>query len=213
MVVGAWATLFTGGADGSPPLLTKPVPSAKIDDIEKKLRTAIQVRSDGRSETRALEQVFKQFDKNHTGDIDFPEFRAAMERFGLATGGHEAVSGCTLEVIKALFDRCACAQHAMSDCALITDLRCDVFDPHLYFLDSGPADDPDGSSAITYDEFIKGLFKLPTAPASTRKSTAAPTAATSTSLPLPSERGESSRPPSASGSYARGRGGAAIHRM
>ena len=62
-------------------------------------------RSSGNSETRALEAAFKAFDVDKSGTIEFSEFRTAMERFGLATGGDSAVTGCTVEVILALFDR------------------------------------------------------------------------------------------------------------
>merc|ERR1719440_963085 len=86
-------------------VLPRPVAAQKVDAIEKKLIDAIRTRSSGSSETRALETTFKQFDIDKNGTIEFAEFRAAMERFGLATGGHEAVSGCTLDVIAALFDR------------------------------------------------------------------------------------------------------------
>ena len=100
MVTGAWATLFAGGKGA---LVQKPVPSQQVDEIEKRLIDAIRARSNGTSETRALEQVFRMFDTNKNGTIDFKEFRAAMERFGLTSGGEH--SGCTLAVIMALFDR------------------------------------------------------------------------------------------------------------
>ena len=170
MVVSAWSMLFNSKVVGDG-ALPKPVEGRKIDAIEKRLIDAIRIRSTGNSETRALETTFKQFDIDKNGTIEFSEFRTAMERFGLATGGHEAVSGCTIDVIHALFDRY----------------------------------DPDGSGSLSYDEFIKGIFKLPDAPKSARAGGGDLTAATGTSLALPSERGEGGRP--TTGSYARGRGG------
>ena len=66
--------------------------------------------------------------------------------------------------------------------------------------------DPDGSGSLSYDEFIKGLFKLPDAPKSARAAGGDLKAGTGTSLPLPSERGgvTGANP---NQSFARGRGG------
>ena len=50
-------------------------------------------------------QVFKSFDIDGSGAVSFEEFRLAMERFGLSTGGEENVSGCTTEIMLALFER------------------------------------------------------------------------------------------------------------
>lgn len=104
MLVSAWATLFDPKVMGKA-VLSKPVPASKVSAIEKQLVEAIRIRSSGASETRALETTFKQFDSDKNGTIEFDEFRGAMERFGLATGGYESVSGCTVDVIRALFDR------------------------------------------------------------------------------------------------------------
>lgn len=171
-VVSAWPMLFDERQMGDA-VLRPPCAASAVDAIEKKLIDAIRTRSSGSSETRALETTFKQFDVDKNGTIEFAEFRAAMERFGLATGGATAVSGCTLEVIEALFERY----------------------------------DPDGSGTLSYDEFIKGVFHLPGAPTSARAAGKDLTTATGTSLPLPSERGDGTRPPTAGATYARGRGG------
>lgn len=72
-VSGAWAKLFNGEKGR----LALPISSEKIDDIEKRLTDAIRSRSSGTSEGRALEQVFKQFDTNRNGTIDFKECVAA----------------------------------------------------------------------------------------------------------------------------------------
>lgn len=169
MVAGAWAMLFDKAKMGDA-AVSRPVERRKIDAIEKRLIEAIRSRSSGSHEMRALETTFKQFDADKNGTIEFEEFQKAMERFGLATGGHESVSGCTVEVIMALFERY----------------------------------DPDGSGSLSYDEFIKGIFKLDAPPQSARAHGADLTAATGTSLPLPSERGDGTRPGT---SFARGRGG------
>jgi Ca2+-binding EF-hand superfamily protein len=103
-MISAWPMLFDPKQAGEA-ALPMPVPLAKIDAIEKMLIDAIRARSSGSNETRALETAFKSFDTDKNGTIEFSEFRKAMERFGLATGGHASVSGCTLDVINALFDR------------------------------------------------------------------------------------------------------------
>lgn len=171
-MISAWPMLFDPKQAGEA-ALPMPVPLAKIDAIEKMLIDAIRARSSGSNETRALETAFKSFDTDKNGTIEFSEFRKAMERFGLATGGHASVSGCTLDVINALFDRY----------------------------------DPDGSGSLSYQEFIKGVFKLEEPPPSARAGGRDLTSSTGTSLPLPSERGDGTRPPTAGASYARGRGG------
>lgn len=172
MMTGAWSQLFDerlAAAQGFE-ALKPPVPKAKIDYLEECLKKAVSSRSSGSSETRALEQVFKQFDTDGSKTVSFDEFLRAMERFGLALSGD--VSGVTVETVHALFERY----------------------------------DTDGAGTLSYDEFVKGLFKEE-APIHVRapKPPAPSVANTGTSLPLPSERGEGSRPPTAS--YARGQGG------
>ena len=171
MVSGAWAKLFEG-KDAS---LRKPLPAGKIDEIEKRLIDAIRARSNGVSETRALESVFKQFDTDKSGCIDFHEFQRAMERFGLATGGH--YSGCTVELIMALFDR---------------------HDPD----GSGEL----SYSEFIKGLFPSEAAVLSARPAGGSPQRAPPPAADGTSLMLPSERaGEEARPPTADGYYGRGK--------
>lgn len=180
IIIGAWSNLFPPKRPLEQGGLPLPVPKAKVDALEKLLVEAIRTRSSGASETAAVEKVFKQFDTDGSGTIAFGEFTRAMERFGLLTGGHGDVSGCTPDSILALFERY----------------------------------DPDGSGALSYDEFIKGLYKMEAAPALRSARGAPPPTDFGTSLPLPSERGEGRRPPTANpitagadAHYGRGRGG------
>jgi hypothetical protein len=108
MMMGAWPSIFDpkGAAKGFK-VLKPPVPQRDIDNLEALLRRSITSRSTASSETKALEKVFKEFDKDNSKTIGFEEFIVAMERFGLctATDSRTDVSGVTLEAVRALFDR------------------------------------------------------------------------------------------------------------
>ena len=108
MMMGAWPAIFDpkGAAKGFK-VLKPPVPQRDIDNLEALLRRSITSRSTASSETKALEKVFKEFDKDNSKTIGFEEFIVAMERFGLCTAADSRtdVSGVTLEAVRALFDR------------------------------------------------------------------------------------------------------------
>ena len=55
-----------------------------------------------------VEEAFKQFDTDKSGQVSFAEFRKAVERFGLsvAQGGAVGGGGVPAEVLQGLFDRC-----------------------------------------------------------------------------------------------------------
>jgi Ca2+-binding EF-hand superfamily protein len=101
MMMGAWPSIFDpkGAAKGFK-VLKPPVPQRDIDNLEALLRRSITSRSTASSETKALEKVFKEFDKDNSRTIGFEEFIVAMERFGLctATDSRTDVSGVTLNV-------------------------------------------------------------------------------------------------------------------
>lgn len=66
--------------------------------------------------------------------------------------------------------------------------------------------DADGMGSLSYDEFIKGVFKLKVVPPRFAAKTKSPTKEGETSLTLPSQR-EAYPPQSGGASHARGRGG------
>ena len=58
-----------------------------------------------------VEEAFKQFDLDKSGQVSFAEFRKAVERFGLsvAQGGNAQGGGVPEEILQGLFDRCDAA--------------------------------------------------------------------------------------------------------
>lgn len=166
MIMGAWAPLFDPGRNPDSALMP-PIPTTKIDEIEKLLIDAIRARSSNSNEAQALEKVFKQFDANKNGTIDLPEFCTAMERFGMATSNAPGAA-VTPQLMSALFDRY----------------------------------DTDGMGSLSYEEFIKGVFKVKKVPPRFASKPRSPIKEDNTTLELPPD------PVYQQGSsHVRGRGG------
>tara|TARA_B110001452_G_scaffold136408_1_gene113365 strand:+ start:62 stop:1243 length:1182 start_codon:yes stop_codon:yes gene_type:complete len=108
MITKCWSCLKTLAPDGKTlvPAISY-VPAYEINTLEKILRKSIyQKAKKGASESRTVEEAFKQFDTDKSGKVSFPEFRKAMERFGLHVGGvTPGEGGVPPEVLQGLFDR------------------------------------------------------------------------------------------------------------
>jgi len=84
------------------------VPRGALERMEAQLREAIFTRSTSiASEQRVLRAAFRAIDLDGSGNIDFGEFQAALERFGLhvAASGLKGVGGISQDIAKAFFDR------------------------------------------------------------------------------------------------------------
>ena len=108
MLTSCWRALKKKAADGSLVPAISYVPAREIDQLEEILRKSIyQKAKRGMSEARALEDAFKQFDTDKSGQVSFSEFRKAVERYGLhlAKPGAPGGGGTREEVLQGLFDR------------------------------------------------------------------------------------------------------------
>lgn len=110
MMTQAWGHLKKLGASGLPePALKQFVSQSEVDTLEKMLFDATYRRKGGsyHAQERLINETFKIFDKDGSGDIDKKEFLKAMERFGLHIRGkgRPGVGGLPEEVVTALFDR------------------------------------------------------------------------------------------------------------
>ena len=111
MITRCWSCLKVLAPDGKGGTVQVPaisyVPAYEIDTLEKILRKSIyQKAKKGASESRTVEEAFKQFDIDRSGKVSFVEFRKAMERFGLHVGGvTPGEGGVPPEVLQGLFDR------------------------------------------------------------------------------------------------------------
>ena len=79
------------------------VPRGALERMEAQLREAIFTRSTSiASEQRVLRAAFRAIDLDGSGNIDFGEFQAALERFGLhvAASGLKGVGGISQDIAK-----------------------------------------------------------------------------------------------------------------
>ena len=83
------------------------VSEGDMNILENILMKNIYSKSQGVNEERTLKAAFKQFDTDGSGEVSFPEFGLAMERFGLSVQkpGARGKGGIPPEVLRGLFDR------------------------------------------------------------------------------------------------------------
>jgi len=108
MITRCWSALKSRTADGRFVPAVSYVSAREINNVEAILRKSIyQKAKRGMSEARTVEEAFKQFDTDKSGQVSFAEFRKAVERFGLsvAQGGAGGGGGVPAEVLQGLFDR------------------------------------------------------------------------------------------------------------
>ena len=108
MVANSWAKLPpTKGPSGEDVPAVQYVSESDMSMLEKILVKNIYGKSVGVSEEKTLKAAFKQFDTDGSGEVSFPEFALAMERFGLSVQkpGARGKGGIPPEVLRGLFDR------------------------------------------------------------------------------------------------------------
>merc|ERR1719473_2095426 len=103
MIANSWSKLKTPSGDPA----IQYVSEGEMDVLERILMKNIYQKSQGVSEEKTLKAAFKQFDTDGSGEVSFPEFGLAMERFGLSVQKPNArgKGGVPPEVLRGLFDR------------------------------------------------------------------------------------------------------------
>jgi len=107
MLASTWAHIKRKAANGATEPVLKFTPQADVTRLEGLLRKYMYSKTVNDQNTkRVVENAFKSFDTNGSGNVDFDEFVAALERFGLhTTGRRPGVGGLPIEVVRTLFDK------------------------------------------------------------------------------------------------------------
>ena len=107
MFESSWSRLKTKDKQGNVMPAINYVSEGDMNMLEDILVKNIYQKSQGVNVERALRNAFKQFDADGSGEVEFREFRLAMERFGLTMASPDSRSkgGVPYEVLRGLFDR------------------------------------------------------------------------------------------------------------